>query len=524
MLVFVVVGLFIGFVSYSQDTLILQPGPLNGKDADIRDDYPYNPSPTSPDFIANAWTVGGIPFIQRSLIEFDLSALPANSILISATLSLYANIFTGHFQHHSSLSGSNRCYLKKITEPWSDLTVCWSNQPQTTNLHMVIIPESISPLQDYPDIDVTQLIQDILDDPSAGFGFLFQLETEELYRSMIFASSDNSDPDLYPKLTIVYEVEQSTQIVSQGCYIGNYSFQLADTAQVQSVIWSFGDPGSSANQSTLLNPSHTFDIAGTYVVTVTVTYHSGQIQEYQTTVIINEGPDLIEPSQLLLCENNPLSISIPGSYSNYIWSNGQSAPGITIDSPGMYSVTATASNGCVISDSVLITSPAPLFLSIGYDSMLCIGETLQVKPLITGQYDSLVWNDGWDNINRNIINTGEYTLKLFYSCGEVSDTINVDFGDCESEIWFPNCFTPNGDVANPYFLPKYKNITDYEMVVYNRWGQLIFTTHDLDNGWDGTYKGSECAVGVYFYMATFTLNRDLHPVRQMDKGSVTLLR
>ncbi len=196
--------MFLQLFAFSQVTLVLQPGASDGKDADIRTDYPSTPNGGSQDFIANAWTAGMV-FVQRSLIEFDLSSIPQNALIISANLSLYANPTTGHSQHHSSLSGSNTAFLKRIVNHWNENAVCWNNQPGTTDMHRIILPQSTSSLQDYLNIDVTQMMQDMVTFPGTSFGMMFMLATEEHYRSLIFASSDHPNASLHPKLVITYD-------------------------------------------------------------------------------------------------------------------------------------------------------------------------------------------------------------------------------------------------------------------------------------------------------------------------------
>ena len=215
---------------FSQITITLQPGAAAGKDADIRSDNPLTPNGSSPDFIANAWSSGG-SFTQRSLIEFDYSSIPANATIISAQLSLFANLTSGHPQHHSSLSGSNECYLKRVVNSWSEASVCWSNQPATSNIHKVLIPQSTNSLQNYPNIDVTDLVQDMFNIPNNNFGFMLMLKTETQYRSMIFASSDHPDNTLHPVLVIVYDTVYTPS--NDTCVFIKYDRDLVMDADIR---------------------------------------------------------------------------------------------------------------------------------------------------------------------------------------------------------------------------------------------------------------------------------------------------
>jgi hypothetical protein len=192
-------------VASSQITLILQPGAEDGKDALINTWDPDLNHGDYMDYIALDWTQGGTPWTARSLIEFDLSSVPMGSTIISAFLSLYNNPQSpNNFGEHSSLSGPNTCWLLRMTEEWDEHTVTWNNQPATTWLHQVTLHKEISPHHDYENIIVTQLVQDMVDDPENGHGFLFRLITEQYYRCMIFGSSDCADSTLHPKLVVTY--------------------------------------------------------------------------------------------------------------------------------------------------------------------------------------------------------------------------------------------------------------------------------------------------------------------------------
>jgi len=70
----------------------------------------------------------------------------------------------------------------------------------------------------------------------------------------------------------------------------------------------------------------------------------------------------------------------------------------------------------------------------------------------------------------------------------------------ESSLYIPNAFTPNGDNLNDVLYTPSTNITTYHLVIYNRWGNLVFESHDAENGWDGTYKGERVKNDVYNYL------------------------
>jgi hypothetical protein len=205
-LLIVVASLFTA-MSFAQTTLVLQPGPADGKDAEIFSCIPCGYANTNygnkKDFNAIAWTNGGNNSNVRSLIQFDLSGIPANATITSATLALYFNP-TSDEGNHVKLLGSNTSYLERITSNWAENTVTWNTQPTTTSTNRVALPATTSGTQNFTNINVRQLIIDSRNNPNSSFGFMFKLQKESIYKKLIFASSDNPTASIRPRLTITY--------------------------------------------------------------------------------------------------------------------------------------------------------------------------------------------------------------------------------------------------------------------------------------------------------------------------------
>lgn len=205
----------ITYITPCTNVLVLQPDSANGKDAFIDDLSPGVGQANCPEFNSCAWTVQGVPMIQRSLIDFNLSALPANATVQSATLTLYNNPNSSNgFMNgeHSHLSGSNASLIQRITSPWAE-NVTWNTQPTTTTVNETLLPQDSTPHQDYI-IDVTQLTIDQINNPVNSFGFMLKLQTEQFYRLLAFASSDHPNPALWPKLEICYTTPSAVEELS----------------------------------------------------------------------------------------------------------------------------------------------------------------------------------------------------------------------------------------------------------------------------------------------------------------------
>jgi len=182
-----------------QFKMTIHPDASTGKDVSI---YSLGTSISeSTDYMwASAWTWNAKEGYVRMLIEFDLSYISSSAKIEDAKLSLYGKPEAPN--QHSPLSGSNACWIERITQSWDESTINWSNQPATTAENRVEIEESVTEDENYTDIDVTALVQDMVTQGSNGF--MIKLQTEEAYRMMCFATSKNADESLRPKLVIYF--------------------------------------------------------------------------------------------------------------------------------------------------------------------------------------------------------------------------------------------------------------------------------------------------------------------------------
>lgn len=240
-------------------TLVLRPGPADGKGAELTTYAPSSNFGTSHWFDANAWTVGGEAVLIRSLIEFDLSGIPPDADIISATLSLYCNPNSTHYQLNA---GDNQSLLLRVTESWDDNLVTWETQPGVSMDDPVFIATSTSNTQNYPDIDVTAHVRDMVSDPAHNHGWEIRLITEELYRSMQM-SSCHDEEQYRPKLTVEYST-CDPPVAAWDYFVEDASIRFADSSSpsVFAWYWDFGD----GYFSSLQNPVHQYGSYGNYPV------------------------------------------------------------------------------------------------------------------------------------------------------------------------------------------------------------------------------------------------------------------
>lgn len=187
----------------SSYTETLQPSNVEGKDAFVYDLEPDRNFETHPDFMAASGTNGGVQFIVRSFVRFDFASIPSDAIIDSVKLSLFSYNSASNGSHFWG-EGSNRSFIQKVNSPWSESLITWNNQPSSSEENKIVLQQSENEIQDYLDIDVTVLAKEMIKTPSVNNGFVIKLETEEIYKRMVFGSSDNDNDSLYPKLVVYY--------------------------------------------------------------------------------------------------------------------------------------------------------------------------------------------------------------------------------------------------------------------------------------------------------------------------------
>ena len=196
--------------AHSQTTITLQPGAAAGKDAELFScgpcGYASRNFGNKPDLNAVAWTNNGNKSNIRSLIQFDLSAIPVGAVITDARLSLYYNSDNQEGSHFSTFFYKNTTMINRVTSNWDESTVTWNNQPSVTTANQVTLAASTSSTQSYPNINVTALVQDMVNNPAQSFGFRLKMKAEDQFRKLLFASSDHANAALRPKLVVTYTI------------------------------------------------------------------------------------------------------------------------------------------------------------------------------------------------------------------------------------------------------------------------------------------------------------------------------
>ena len=291
---------------------------------------------------------------------------------------------------------------------------------------------------------------------------------------------------------------------------------------------------------------HTISPSVTTTYSVTAFNACGVSKTTTTTVIVHPLPQISIPPQVVsACGRAFLNFS-GGSGNNgatYNWNFGdggtstQTNPAHSYNQTGVYtvSVTVTSAFGCSSSAHGVCTItvfPQPE-ASFSSDPGL---ETSIIHPNFhffdeCKNANSWEWDfgDGKKSLLQNPYHSyekiGVYTVKLIArndgGCVDsIAKTIEVK---PEFTFYLPNTFTPNGDQINDIFTGKGMEIIEFEMSIFDRWGEEIFKTDDLAKGWGGTAKGGDAIAqeGVYVYQIKL---RDFEKRVHNYVGHVNLVR
>nr|MBP7184220.1 gliding motility-associated C-terminal domain-containing protein [Saprospiraceae bacterium] len=238
---------------------------------------------------------------------------------------------------------------------------------------------------------------------------------------------------------------------------------------------------------------------------------------------------------------NPSNFNPPYTYSLNGANMGEQSIFTGLNA-GTYQVQAVDADGCIWNDTITLTEPAQLDISLGEDLELEFGDSTLIEANINiplSMIDTILW----EPTGQSVCNTGTSCLEIWYNLGyssTVSATL-VDTNGCkvtdnilvrvkkDKNIYIPSGFSPNGDADNDIFT-IYGNVNQVRKVnslkIFDRWGNMVYATSSItlnstENGWDGTFAGEPMnpAVFVYVFEVEF-----IDGTKELLSGDVTLTK
>ncbi len=319
-------------------------------------------------------------------------------------------------------------------------------------------------------------------------------------------------------------------------------------------VWDFGD----STTSTAVDPgTHVYPTYGTYFLRMTAT--DGECTDIaQEIITIQAIPAIVDfvgdPIEGCL----PLTVNFTNltqfaEDSSYLWSFGdnQSArvinPIHTYTRPGVYTVRLSANNITGVAQEeekvqyirVFDTPQSNFSVRRGFEQVFT-GDRVEFSNSSVNA-DQFLWDFGDGNESTEFepvhiySDSGIYNIQLIAinSSTGCADTLRKNAQVLvigSGEVRVPNAFTPSRAGVgtgrpeaqyNDFFLPQARGVSQYDLKIYNRWGELLFESDDKDTGWDGYFKGELMPMGVYVYRLELVYENGR---REVKLGDVTLIR
>lgn len=288
-----------------------------------------------------------------------------------------------------------------------------------------------------------------------------------------------------------------------GCKSVGYTFN--NESQGGNIYyWDFGD-GTTSNE---FQPTHLFPDTGTYSIKLVVSDSLGCFSS-DTTYTTLDVFDIETNASLdtTICPGDTVFIWASGG-DTYQWitdynivSDNDSSYVFPYNSTA-YNVLVTNDKGCSNMEQINVNVYSPPYVTAGPDLDISYGESIQLQGATNST--NFIWQPE-DSISCDTciqpfvdpITTTQYIISVVDSNGCInSDTVLVIL---DGAIYVPNTFTPNGDGVNDVFVVKGKEIKTFEFWIFDRWGELIFHTNNMNVYWDGTFGGRPVQIDTYIW-------------------------
>jgi gliding motility-associated-like protein len=344
-----------------------------------------------------------------------------------------------------------------------------------------------------------------------------------------------------PGSTFLWSTGATSQSITANA-AGSYSVLVSDSvcSNQDSIVISLqtvpvpsigGDTSICAGQTLLLDPGisaqqfiwNTGDTTSTLLVSASG-FYSVQVINAPCTLstsmnltvtplpVINLGNDTT------LCPGDSVLLDAQNPGSSFAWNTGSTQQSFFTPTAGNYIVTVT-NNNCPASDTINVAVAQAL--ELGNTASLC-GSPNGVVLDAGNPGAQFLWSTGATTQTITAAQAGTYWVSINNTQCTLSDTLEVTGSIGEGSVYIPNSFTPNGDGLNDRFTGIGEDFTSFHLVVFNRWGELIFETRD-QSGWDGFYQNERAKSDVYVYLLSYTSTCTGGKVVDR-RGAVTLIR
>lgn len=306
-------------------------------------------------------------------------------------------------------------------------------------------------------------------------------------------------PNFVPSLIISNCKPNAQTSISDTTICQGKQLQISNTTLLPYTAQKWLQNGIVTDSINTINK--TFNTAGTYLLSLIVYNDTCNDTANITVTVTQPIQTTLNPS---ICEGESFAVG------THIYT-----------ATGTYTDTFTSSTFCDSIVTTHLTVNLYPIINLGQNTSICSGQIIELN--VNSAYTSYLLQDGSSNYKFIVSQAGTYWVKVSNNNCAKSDTITIDSCKNIINLWIPNAFTPTGDGLNEVFkIETSGDISNFEMLIFNRWGQLIFESDNPNMGWDGKYQGKEVQPGVYsyrIYIKDGNNNQD-----KTYTGRVTLIR
>jgi len=276
-------------------------------------------------------------------------------------------------------------------------------------------------------------------------------------------------------------------------------------------LWSDG----STTQKDTINAPGNYLVIGTGTCKKATIFDTFYVTKNSIDLAFSLGPDTS------IC--NPYYLEIDLSGVTYLWEDGTTGNTDIAANTGIYYARVNEL-ACYNTDSVTID-----YLNLAQhlqDTVIC--NNLPIELILHANVPPGAiarWSTGNDEDSIIVRNAGQYYVTVTDAACMGTDTTTVASRYCDCEAILPGAFTPNNDGRNDTYYPLFDracDVFDYTFCIYNRWGQLVFSTHDISEKWDGKYKGIPQDAGTFMYFLEYHVGTIYN--KHVQKGDLVLIK
>ncbi|MCB0704687.1 MAG: gliding motility-associated C-terminal domain-containing protein [Saprospiraceae bacterium] len=288
--------------------------------------------------------------------------------------------------------------------------------------------------------------------------------------------------------------------------------QLTGPLNADSYLWQDGS----------MNPDFLVSSAGTYwlgVIQDGCFTSDSILVSYLNPPTVDLGPDTT------LCAGELLFLNGPPEADSYLWQDGSTESDLSVSTSGVYSLTIDL-DGCFGADTIQVDFASSVSVDLGLDTLICRDELPFLLYAGASAGASYLWQDGSTDNSFSVITEGTYWVEVSNMECLSSDTITVSLRNCvDCNFFVPNVFSPDDDGINDQF-QLFSNCVpfDFDMQIYDRWGELVYHTSNPADSWKGYMGSKRAGAGVYVYLIDFKVSETDGVNSYQLSGDVTLMR